>query len=77
MGSILRHEVHFWIGKESSQDEGAAAAMLAVELDNTLAEQGSQASISRWAVPTNGPREFRSVLGVYHIVGCCTKRRML
>lgn len=46
-GDALQHDIHFWIGKESSQDESAAAAMLAVELDHALADEGKEAAISR------------------------------
>jgi len=35
-GPKLLHDIHFWIGKESSQDEYASAALLAVELDDLL-----------------------------------------
>jgi Gelsolin repeat len=43
------HEIHFWIGKECSQDEAAGAAMLAVQLDNALSTRGSDAAISRYS----------------------------
>lgn len=48
--SSLLHEIHFWIGKECSQDEGAGAAMLAVQLDNALSTRGSDAAISRYRI---------------------------
>jgi len=35
-GSELLHDVHFWIGKESTQDEYGTAAYKTVELDNFL-----------------------------------------
>ena len=43
----MQHDIHFWIGSESSQDESTAAAMLAVELDGALGKQGKDAAISR------------------------------
>jgi Gelsolin repeat len=46
-GGSLQHEIHFWLGKESRQDEGAAAAMLAVQLDSALGAEGADASITR------------------------------
>lgn len=46
----LLHEIHFWIGKVCSQDEGAGAAMLAVQLDNALSARGSHSAISRYSI---------------------------
>ncbi|KAI4975696.1 hypothetical protein ZWY2020_049303 [Hordeum vulgare] len=35
-GGAYLYNVHFWIGKDSSQDEGGTAAIKTVELDSVL-----------------------------------------
>eukprot|EP00798_Chlamydomonas_sp_ICE-L_P013325 gene13325-19164_t len=34
--NALRHDIHFWLGKDSSQDEQASAALYATQLDDYL-----------------------------------------
>jgi len=49
--SKLAHEIHFWLGQACGADERAGAAILAVELDKQLNADGSDATISRSALP--------------------------
>lgn len=36
VGSLLSQDIHFWIGKDSSQDEQSCAAIYATQLDDYL-----------------------------------------
>lgn len=36
MGSLLSQDIHFWIGKDSSQDERSRAAIYTAQLDDYL-----------------------------------------
>lgn len=38
----LRHDIHYWIGKDTSQDESGTAAILTVELDAALGGRAVQ-----------------------------------
>jgi len=38
----LRHDIHYWIGKDTSQDEAGTAAILTVELDAALGGRAVQ-----------------------------------
>ncbi|KAG8086995.1 hypothetical protein GUJ93_ZPchr0010g7989 [Zizania palustris] len=38
----LRHDIHYWIGKDTSQDEAGTAAVLTVELDAALGGRAVQ-----------------------------------
>ncbi|KAE8710363.1 Villin-4 [Hibiscus syriacus] len=39
---VLRHEIHYWLGKDTSQDEAGAAAVKTIELDAALGGRALQ-----------------------------------
>ncbi|MFS7989434.1 putative villin/Gelsolin, ADF-H/Gelsolin-like domain superfamily [Helianthus anomalus] len=38
----LRQDIHYWLGKDTSQDEAGAAALMTVELDAALGGRAVQ-----------------------------------
>jgi len=38
----LHHDIHYWLGKDSSQDEAGAVAVMTVELDSALGGRAVQ-----------------------------------
>ncbi|XP_028787816.1 villin-4-like, partial [Neltuma alba] len=41
-GGALRHDIHYWLGKDSSQDEAGVAAIKTIELDAALGGRAVQ-----------------------------------
>ncbi|PKA49474.1 Villin-4 [Apostasia shenzhenica] len=41
-GGALRHDIHYWLGKDASQDESGTAAIKTVELDAVLGRRAVQ-----------------------------------
>lgn len=42
INGVRSHDIHFWLGKETTQDESSSAAIVTVQLDQHLGGNASQ-----------------------------------